>query len=162
MSPAETGITPGMTLDFLVSAEVRSYMGRDSLSLRVEDWRQSERVQKQAQAAQLAYEAYRRGEKLPSLVYYQRLCPHRKDLVAVYQLVQKGSQTVSQLCETLAPLGMNLGRARVCTAVFSELGLLDYDAVTDTVSAVANPEKHDLTDSALYCGLLKYAQGQEQ
>ena len=162
MSPAETGIQQGMVLDFLVSCEVRSYMGRDSLSLRAEDWRRSERVQIQSQAAQLAYEAYRRGEKLPSLVYYQRLCPQRQDLVAVYQLVQKAPQTVSQICEYLQPLGMNLGRAKLCAAVFSELGLLEYDAVTETLSAVENPERHELTESVLYRELLHRAQGNPQ
>ena len=161
MSPAETGIRPGMTLDFLVSAEINTYMGRDTVSLHVEDWRLSARMQTQAQAAQLAYEAFRRGEQLPSLVYYQRLCPHRQDLVAVYQLVRKAPVTVSQLCEMLQPVGMNLGRAKACTDIFTELGLLRFDAVTDTVSAVESPEKHDLTESALYRELLRFAQGHE-
>ena len=159
MSPAETGITPGMTLDFLVSCEVRSYMGRDTLSVRVEDWRQSERVQKQTQAAQLAYEAFRRGEKLPSLVYYQRLCPRREDLVAVYQIVRKAPCTIAQICEALQPIGMNNGRARICAAVFNELELVQFDVVTDTVTALPNPAKRELTDSALYKRITEKASG---
>ena len=152
--PEETGIAAGMTLDLMISADVREYMGRPSLTLRVEDFRRSEQAQEQAIAAQAAYEAYCRGEALPSPAYYQRMCPHRKDLVAVYQLVQRAPMTVSQICETLQSSGMNRCRARMIADIFSELGLLRYDAVNDTLSRVEHPQKRELTDSEAYRKIL--------
>ncbi|MBR4199841.1 MAG: single-stranded-DNA-specific exonuclease RecJ [Oscillospiraceae bacterium] len=158
--PEETGISAGMTLDFLVSADVKEYMGRPSLTLRAEDFRSSEQSREQAIAAQAAYEAYCRGEALPSHAYYQRMCPHRKDLVAVYQLVQRASMTVAQICEALQSSGMNRCRARMIADIFSELGLLGFDAVTDTLYRVEVQQKRELTDSEAYRKILSFAQQQ--
>lgn len=164
MKPEETGIEPGQVLDFLISADVREYMGKPSLSLRCEDWRKSARAQEQDIAAQAAYDAYRRGEKLPSLAYYQRMCPHRSDLVAVYQMVQGAPVSIPHICEKLQKAGMNRCRARVCADIFSELGLLRYDAASDTLTRLPVTQKRNLTESAEYRRILKLAQtdGAEQ
>ena len=156
MSPEETGIRPGAVLDFLVSAEVRQYNGNSLLSLRVEDWRLSEKAQEQAVAAQAAYESYRRGEPLPA-AYYQRMCPHRKDLVAVYQTVGAQPVPVARVCEKLAASGMNRCRARVCADIFSELGLMRYDAAADTLARLPVTEKRDLSESKCYQDILSLA-----
>lgn len=160
MRPEETGIFAGMTLDFLVETEIREYMGRDSLTLRAEDWRISERAQEQAIAAQAAYDAYIRGEMLPAPAYYQRMCPHRQDLIAVYQAVQRVPMTVGQICMQFQSSGMNRCRARVIADIFSELGLLQYDAVTETLSRVPVTQKRELTDSEAYRRILSLAQQQ--
>ena len=156
--PEETGIMPGQVLDFLISAEVRDYMGKPSLTLRCEDWRQSERAREQAIAAQFAYEAYQRGEKLPSLAYYQRMCPRREDLVAVYQMVQGAPVSIDRICERLQKAGMNRCRARVCADIFSELGLLQYDAAADTLTRLPVTQKRDLAESGEYRRIMKLAQ----
>lgn len=151
MSPDETGIRQGAVLDILVSADVRTYQGRPSLTLRAEDWRGSAAAQEQAIAAQAAYDTYMRGEPLPAQGYYQRMCPHRKDLVAVYQLVQRfGSLTVTQICEQLGSTGMNRCRARVIADIFSELHLLIFDAANDKLMRAENVQKRELTDSEQY------------
>lgn len=155
--PEETGIAAGMVLDFLLAAETKEYMGRPSLTLRVEDFRRSAQAQEQAIAAQSAYEAYCRGEQLPSPAYYQRMCPHRDDLVAVYQLVQRMPLTVSQICERMQSAGMNRCRARMIADIFSELGLLQYDAVTETLSRVQVTQKRDLNESSAYRQILALA-----
>ena len=149
MSPEETGIQPGMVLDFLVSAEVRQYNGNDQLSLRVEDWRVSEKAQEQAIAAQAAYESWRRGEVLPA-AYYQRMCPRREDLIAVYRTVGEQPVTVTKICSALAASGMNRCRARVCADIFDELGLMRYDAAADTLMRLPVTEKRDLSGSKCY------------
>ena len=38
--------------------------------------------------------------------------------------------------------------------IFSELGLLRYDAVNDTLSRVEHPQKRELTDSEAYRKIL--------
>lgn len=159
--PEETGIAAGMTLDFLLAAETKEYMGRPSLTLRVEDFRHSAQAQEQAIAAQSAYEAYCRGEQLPSPAYYQRMCPHRNDLVAVYQLVQRMPLTVTQICERMQSAGMNRCRARMIADIFSELGLLQYDAVTETLTRVQVTQKRDLNESAAYRDILAHVKSGE-
>ncbi|MBR6107687.1 MAG: single-stranded-DNA-specific exonuclease RecJ [Oscillospiraceae bacterium] len=157
MRPEETGIQPGQMLDVLISAEVRDYMGKPSLTLKCEDWRRSEKAQEQAIAAQAAYDAYRRGEALPSPAYYRRMCPQRSDLVAVYQMVQGAPVSVDRICERLQKCGMNRCRARVCADIFSELGLLEYDAASDTLTRLPVTKKRDLSESAEYRKILELA-----
>lgn len=156
MAPEETGIMTGMTLDFLVSMEVRSYQGKAQLTVRVEDWRSSCDMQEQAIAAQFAYDAYRRGEQLPK-AYYKRMCPHREDLVAVYQSVMHVPVSIAWLCDRLRNQGMNRCRARMCADIFSELGLLEYDAATDRLKRIPVREKKDLGMSARYRAILELA-----
>ena len=156
--PEETGILPGQKLDFLIEAEAGEYNGRPSLTLRAEDFRESERAQEQAIAAQAAYEAYCRGEQLPAPAYYQRMCPHRHDLVAVYQMVQQAPLTITQICGRLQNTGMNRCRARMIADIFSELELLEFDAVTETLRAVPVRRKRELNESAAYRQILARAQ----
>ena len=157
MTPEETGILAGSTLDFLVSAEIGEYRGKPQLTLRAADWRISAQAQEQAIAADAAYDAYQRGEKLPSLVYYQRMCPHRRDLVAVYQLVKAKPMPIAVIVQKLGKLGMNLCRARMCASIFDELGLMRYDAAADTAVRVPVSEKRDLNESQRYRAILKLA-----
>ncbi|HAG13315.1 MAG TPA: single-stranded-DNA-specific exonuclease RecJ [Ruminococcus sp.] len=160
IAPAETGLQPGMTIDLLVSADVRTYQGRPSLTLRAEDWRSSAAAQEQAIAAQTAYDTYMRGEALPSPAYYQRMCPHRQDLVAVYQLVQRaGSLSAARVCDLLRSSGMNRCRVRMIADIFSELGLLIYDAADDKLMRAENVQKRDLNDSVRYRQILRLAAG---
>lgn len=156
IAPEETGIAAGMTIDLLVAAEVRPYMGRDALTVRVEDWRLSERAQEQAIAAAAAYDSYMRGETLPAQ-YYQRMCPQREDLVRVYRLAREVPVPLSQLCDRLAKTGMNRCRCRICADVFSELNLLCYDAAADTVMRLPVTQKRDLMESVQYRRILKLA-----
>ncbi|MBP0966274.1 MAG: single-stranded-DNA-specific exonuclease RecJ [Oscillospiraceae bacterium] len=157
MKPEETGIHTGETLDFLIAADVKEYQGRPSLTLRVEDWRSSAKDQEQAIAAQSAYDAYRRGEPLPAPAYYQRMCPHRQDLVAVYQLVQRMPVTVTQICRLMQSKGMNRCRARMIADIFSELSLLRYDPVTETLSRLPVTQKRELNESEAYRKILALA-----
>ena len=150
LRPEETGIAAGMQIDVLISADVKEYMGRQSLTLRAEDWRTSQAAQEQAIAAQSAYEAYCRGEQLPAPAYYQRMCPHRNDLIAVYQLVQRMPMTVQQICTALQSKGMNRCRARMIADIFSELNLLSFDVVTETLSKLPVTQKRELDESEAY------------
>ena len=159
LKPEETGIRIGETLDFLIAADVKEYQGRPSLTLRAEDWRCSEQAQEQAIAAQAAYDAYCRGEKLPAPAYYQRMCPHRQDLSAVYQLVQRMPMTVQQLCTALHDKGMNRCRARMIADIFSELELLRFDPVTETLFKLQVTQKRELNESAAYRKIVSLAQG---
>jgi len=145
-----------MTVDLLVAAEVRPYMGKDALSLRVEDWRISEKVQEQTIAALSAYDSYIRGEELPA-AYYQRMCPQREDLVQVYQLVQGVPVTLTRLCAKLQATGMNRCRIRVCADIFDELELLSYDAAADTLVRLPVKQKRNLNESKRYQDILKKA-----
>ena len=157
LKPEETGIRSGEVLDFLIAADVKEYQGRPSLTLRAEDWRSSAKDQEQAIAAQSAYDAYRRGEPLPAPAYYQRMCPHRQDLIAVYQLVQRMPLTVSQICRLMQSKGMNRCRARMIADIFSELNLLRYDPVTETLSKLPVTQKRELNESEAYRKILAHA-----
>ena len=97
-------------------------------------------------------------EQLPAPAYYQRMCPHRNDLIAVYQLVQRMPMTVQQICTALQNKGMNRCRARMIADIFSELELLEFDAVTETLRAVPVRRKRELNESAAYRQILARAQ----
>ena len=79
--------------------------------------------------------------------------------VAVYQLVQRMPMTVQQLCTALQGKGMNRCRARMIADIFSELGLLCYDPVTETLSKLPVTQKRELNESAAYRKILALAQG---
>ncbi|MBR6761521.1 MAG: single-stranded-DNA-specific exonuclease RecJ [Oscillospiraceae bacterium] len=155
-APEETGIVVGMQYDFLVAPEVRPFQGRSSLSIRAEEWRIAGIPQAQIIAAEQAYEAYRRGEALPE-AYYQRMCPSREDLVAVYQAVSHEPMLLALLCRKLYAAGMNYCRARLCADIFEELSLLSYDAIQDQVQRLPVTEKRSLTESLQYQKILQLA-----
>ncbi len=155
-APEETGIAVGMQYDFLVSPEVRPYQGKASLSIRAEEWRIAGIPQAQTIAAEQAYEAYCRGEALPE-AYYQRMCPSRDDLIAVYQAVGNEPMLLALLCRKLYAKGMNYCRARLCTDIFTELSLFSYDAIQDQVQRLPVTQKRSLTESQQYRSILHLA-----
>lgn len=156
MRPADTGISAGMVIDLLVDLDVREYQGKPSLTIRAEDWRISAKAQEQAIAAQAAYDTYKRGEQLPSPAYYQRMCPHRDDLIAVYKLVGTQPMTVALICDRLQSRGMNRCRARMIADIFSELQLMQYDPAADTLTRLSAKQKRELTDSKAYREILAH------
>ena len=76
----------------------------------------------------------------------------------MYQLVQRMPMTVQQLCTALQGRGMNRCRARMIADIFSELGLLCYDPVTETLSKLPVTQKRELTESEAYRRILALAQ----
>ena len=79
-------------------------------------------------------------------------------------MVQGAPVSIPHICEKLQKAGMNRCRARVCADIFSELGLLRYDAASDTLTRLPVTQKRNLTESAEYRRILKLAQtdGAEQ
>ena len=66
--------------------------------------------------------------------------------------------TVQQICTALQNKGMNRCRARMIADIFSELELLEFDAVTETLRAVPVRRKRELNESAAYRQILARAQ----
>lgn len=145
-TPEETGIRTGMLYDFLVTPEVKYFQGRANLGVRAEEWRVSGLQQMQLIAAEQAYEAYCRAETLPA-AYYEKMCPRREDLVAFYQAAERVPQPLLLMCRRLKTVDMNYCRARICADILSELGLLVYDVVTDSIQRLPVQQKRDLSES---------------
>lgn len=155
--PRGCGICAGMTGDFLVSAQVEEFRGELGVTIRAEDFRISERERTRDIAAMNAYDSFRRGEALPSLVYYRRMCPTRKQLEAFYRLTGAERQPLVAIGAKLREGGLNACSARICADIFAETGLLEYDAADDTVRRLPVREKKNLLDSATYREILALA-----
>ena len=58
--------------------------------------------------------------------------------------------TVQQICTALQSKGMNRCRARMIADIFSELNLLSFDVVTETLSKLPVTQKRELDESESY------------
>jgi single-stranded-DNA-specific exonuclease len=135
----------GDEANLLISPEINSYNGRESVSLRIADIRKKGLNQQKLIAAEEAYWSFRRGEK-PDSRLVPVMTPERSDLAAVYR-------TAGQL--TLSPFGlysrleteMNYCKFLMCLDIFSETGLMEYDRCAERVHIIQGAPKAD-TDLA--------------
>lgn len=144
--PSELPIKNGETWDFLITLEINEYNGRKSVSLFVADYRKSGLNEDSFFAAGLAYDKYIRKEEMPE-AYYQRMCPDRNDLVAVYSAIGNETTSVFPLFIKLTKNKINFCKLKICLDIFRELGLLKIDYAKDEVKKPENIRKADLENS---------------
>ena len=131
-SPESTGLKPGDVVHMMVRPSVNVWNGTESISLIVEDHRTSGISQSRMLSAIAAYDAYRRGEALPS-PYYKAIAPSREECVAVYQAVPVKGIRIDRLAIQVYAQQINYCKLRICLDCFAELGLVAIEDGETTV-----------------------------
>ena len=128
-------------VNVIASPEINTFGGRKSVNLRIADIRKKGINQSKLIAAEEAYYAFKRGERID-----RRLIPHitpeRADLAAVYKALGK---------DTISPFGlfqrvggdMNYCKFLICLDVFAQSGLMAYDKGADRISVIQGAPKAD-------------------
>lgn len=155
VKPEEVPFTAGTVCDFLVNADVKSFQGRQQLSLIVKDYRKSGLKQAKYFAAMHAYEQFCRNEPL-SRSYYQAITPTRDLLVQIYQRISKtGTQFDTLFCALQDLPQMNYCKMRLALDIFLELGLIQQNLWAEQIQRIPVQGKVDLQSSQLLQGLQK-------
>lgn len=121
-APEEVLLKPESVFDLLVTAEINTYRGRQSVSLLVQDYRKSGIVQAKYFHAKASYEQFCRGEALPA-AYYAAMLPSRAELIAVYQALQQEPIGLDALFFTVQEQGINYCKMRIALESFVQSGL---------------------------------------
>lgn len=149
---AEFPFKVGERLDLLVTMEVNVYGGRESISIKAVDRRLSGIRQEPYFAAKSSYEKLMLKEKLPDN-YMAKVVPERNDLVLLFRAVKAVGTVSSDVLFMRLGEKMNYCKMRLCIDVLCELEILEYDAVSSTVSLKDDSGKRELTDSKLFVKL---------
>lgn len=145
--PVSLEFTRGDKIDMLTNISVNEYNGKESLTIKVIDYRLSGTNQNRYFAAFDAYEAYKRGEQLDNS-YLRAMTPKRVELVTVYKTVQElKSAKFDRLYFSLIGKNINYAKMRISLDIFEELGLIKISASRQTVTALKATKKVDLEDS---------------
>lgn len=152
---AEFSYKKGDVVNVIASPEINTFGGRKSVNLRIADIRKKGINQAKLIAAEEAYYAFKRGERID-----RRLIPHitpeRADLAAVYKALGK---------DTISPFGlfqrvgrdMNYCKFLICLDVFAQSGLMAYDKGADRISVIQGAPKADTEKAPIMEALRRLA-----
>ncbi|MGN0638461.1 MAG: single-stranded-DNA-specific exonuclease RecJ [Huintestinicola sp.] len=129
----------GDEANLLISPEINSFGGKESVSLRITDIRRKGLNQQKLIAAEETYYMFRRGEKLDGRLI-PLMIPERADLAAVYKAAGR---------QRLSPMGlysrleteMNYCKFLLCLDIFSETGLMEFDRCAEKVHIIPGAPK---------------------
>ncbi|MCR5718176.1 MAG: single-stranded-DNA-specific exonuclease RecJ [Oscillospiraceae bacterium] len=121
--PQAAGLRVGDVVHLMAHVSVNSWMGKESITLNVQDFRTSGISQTRILSAMAAYDTYRRGEMLPAS-YYAAIAPSREECIAVYQAVPVKGIRIDRLTLAVYPKQINYCKMRICLDIFAELGLI--------------------------------------
>lgn len=139
----------GDMLDMLACPELNTYNGKTSVNIRIADYRKSGIPQQKYFAAKSAYERYKRGEGV-SRQLVPRIIPAREELAAVYRAVpQDRAVSFDAVFQAVCSDSINYCKFRLALDIFCEMGLLDADLYSETVTRPTAKEKVNLDDSIL-------------
>lgn len=157
-SPDSLGLNAGDRVDMLVNLSENDYNGRQSVTIKVVDWRMSGINQSRCFAAKDAYEAFLRGEALDKRLV-DAMTPDRSELVAVYKAIDAAKDiSIESLMGRLADKKINYAKLHICVGVFAQKGLVEYDCVNQRVKLLNVAKKVSLDDAELLTRL-KNAKG---
>ncbi|MGN1105524.1 MAG: DHH family phosphoesterase, partial [Huintestinicola sp.] len=129
----------GDEANLLVSPEINSYNGKESVSLRIADIRRKGLNQQKLIAAEETYYMFRRGERLDSRLI-PLMIPERADLAAVYKSAGRLRLSPMGLFSRLET-EMNYCKFLLCLDIFSETGLMEFDRCAEKVHIIPGAPK---------------------
>ncbi len=147
-TPAATGIKRGDVCHMLVHLSVNTWMGQQSISLNVQDYRPSGINQSRILTAMDTYDRYRRGETLPAS-YYKAIAPTREECITVYQAVTDLGVRIERLALIMYHKGINYCKMRICLDCFAELGLVAVKE-GETIAQRLTAHRVNLEDSQIF------------
>lgn len=137
----------GDKLDIMATLSVNDYKGRRDVSIRAVDYRLHGIRQDKFFAANDAYHAFKRGEKLSEDIL-KKGNPTREELVYVYKLAT--SLNIPIIVETLYELtasSINAFKLSIILDAFCDTGLLKYIPSTGVYSLIKPTQKVDIESS---------------
>lgn len=160
--PEDVIVRTGELADMLVSVEINSYNGSESVSVRIIDYRLSGTKQEPYFAAKACYESFKKGEALPES-FVKKIIPSREELVKLYKFIsQFGTVNLDNLFMRVAngENSMNYCKMRLCIDIFTEIGLVNYNCVSQEVCVTKVNCRKDLSQSELFVSLQQMADKQ--
>lgn len=144
----------GESVDILGNAELNTYNDKTSVVIKTKEIRPSGFDQDKYFAAFRVYEQIKRGEEFDKRLS-KRIVPDRDTLKIIYDIVRKngGRMTISDMAFLTGEI--NYCMFRIGLDALSELGLIELDIVSDTVSLKKSSGKVDLDSSVLLNSLKK-------
>lgn len=146
--PDTLSIRKGERWNFIVSFEINSYRGRESVSAKVRDYRKYGIKQNKYILSDDIYGRYLRNEINDSSLYSE-ICPSRTELTLVYKYLGNSSQNTDNMYFNLEPNGISLCKLKICLDIFRELGIVSLDSYNDTIKRIPVDHKVNLGNSEI-------------
>ena len=157
-APERTGLKPGDTVHLMARLSISEYMGKESVSLVVQDYRLSGLRQGQILAAMQTYDKLRRKERLAP-AYYRAACPAREECIAVYQAVPAKGIAVEQLALQMYARQINYCKVRIILDIFAELGLIAVEDCETRAKRLPAKQRVELRNSRILQAMERLAGG---
>lgn len=148
-SPLEIIANPGEMCDILLTAEINVYNNQKNISLKIVDYRLSGTKQEPYFAAKACYESFMLGETLPPN-FVTKIIPSRDELVGFYKILSQLLNTTYDNLFMRVGNNMNYCKMRLCIDIFAEVGLVDNDPVSNTLSVTKVTARKNINDSELF------------
>ena len=151
----ELEFSAGDRIDILATVNVNEYGGKESLSIKVIDYRLSGIDQKKYLNASRAYEAFMRSETLGEN-YIKAITPSREDCVVVYKTLGVLKKTsFDRLFTRLINNNINYAKMRVSLDIFEEMSLAKINVAQKTAEIKKPTSRVNLEDSYILQSLKK-------
>lgn len=145
-APSELPVSKGDTCSMIVSLGLNTFKGKTSPNIIICDIRPQPFEQSKYFAAQNAFEAFLRSEKLPQN-YYPSMYPTRDDAVKIYKAIPENGICTDSLYIKLNDININYCKFCVSVEALRQLGLVSVSSSDSKVKKISVTKKAEL-DSA--------------
>ena len=152
-SPEDVFVKTGENCDLLVTVEINNYNNQKTVSIKIMDYRLTGTKQEPYFAAKACYESFNLGEQLPPN-FISKIVPSREELVSLYKFISQFTSITYDNLFMRVGNKMNYCKMRLCVDIFGEVGLVENNPVSKTVSVTKVTARKDINDSGLYKKLL--------
>lgn len=142
-SPSELTVREGDTCDMIVMLGINEYKGNTSVSIIIADLRIHGFDQERYFNALNSFEAFTRGESLPSN-HYPWMLPSREVFTKIYKAIPDGGISMDILYLRLTEPKINYCCFRIATEAFRQLGLVRISPTGSIISRVKVTQKAQL------------------
>lgn len=139
-------LAKGETCDLVVSLNINTYNGAESVSLIVRDHRSRTIDAKKIFAAYHAFESFMRGETLPKN-YYPSMLPNRDEAIVIYKRITDKGISGDVLSYLIKAPAVNHCKLLIALEAMRESGIVGWNSEGDTYKLIKVDKKVDLMDA---------------
>ena len=143
----------GDMIDLIAVADINEYNGRESVQLRLVEYRPSAFREDRFLAAQRVYEEICRGEGCDKYLAPRVIPQSREELMKIYDLIRRSNGTMNAEELAIFDGSVNYCMLRITLDAFAEAGMIAYEK--DAPKTVPVKEKRDLFASGIIAELKK-------
>lgn len=136
-------VQKGDECNLIVSPEINTFNGKESVSIIVKDYRPSKFIQSKVFAACHAFESFLRDEPLPAN-YYPSMLPKREEAVEIYLKIPSTGINGDVLASKINNVTINHCKFLVTLEALCELKLISHDPGNNTYTRLPAAKKLDL------------------